>query len=369
MIASFDRRTVPIVLQPDCQVVQHLPVPAWVYDRATLRFLYVNDAAIAAYGYTADEFATMTLRDIRPPDEIRHLQRALDETPVGRRVTGPYRHRRKDGSTFMVDIHADDLVFDGSAARVVVAMDVTHRLEVERRLADAARSDALAEIAGGVAHDINNMLASIGAFAELLDDDPARTAAEHADLMEIRGAVRRASVLARRFVQIARAQEPRLADVDLGALVADLEPMLRRLLPPRIALELRVEATPPVTIDPVHVEQVVLNLVVNARDAIAHDGRIVVALGPGDGDAGAQVGEPSAVVLRVTDSGAGMPPEVMARVFEPFFTTKANGTGFGLATTRRHVHQAGGIVSLDSTIGTGTTVRVIFPPSPGAGVA
>ena len=363
-----DRRTVPAVVRPDGQIIRHLPMPAWVYDRDTLRFLYVNRAAVDAYGWSADEFLQLTLRDIRPPDEVRKLLLALDDHPIGRRLSGPYRHRRKDGSTFMVDIHSDDLIYNGTAARLVVAQDVTQRLDLERRMAESARNEALAEVAGGVAHDINNMLASIGAFAELLDGAPQRTAAEHDDLGHIREAVRRASHLARRFVQVARTREPNLVDLDLGRAIADLEPILRGLLPPRIALELTTVDVPTVTLDPMQFEQIVLNLVVNAREAMPGDGRIRVAVAPGDPDDRTRLAGDPAVVLSVADSGVGIPADIVPRIFEPFFTTKPSGTGFGLATTRRNVESAGGVVTVSTSVGHGTTFRVVWPASPAARV-
>jgi PAS domain S-box-containing protein len=249
-----------------------------------------------------------------------------------------------------------------------IGEDRTEQLRLEAHLQRIERMEAIGQLAGGIAHDFNNLLTVIGGHADLILADAPPDGAVAAEAAEIRAAVERASGLTRQLLAVSRRQvlEPR--PVDVVAVVDALVPMLRRLFGERI--ELVVDAPGQgawIEADPSQLEQVVLNLAVNARDAMPDGGRL--AIGIAVAEVGAEL-EPKpqpldrdAVVLTVRDTGTGMTPEVATRAFEPFFTTKPSGvgTGLGLATVYGIVRQSGGEIFLDSAPGAGTTVTIVLP--------
>ncbi len=358
------------------QLFDSHPHPMWVYDIETLRFLAVNDAAVRYYGYSRAEFLTMTISDIRPSEDVAQLVEAVGRSR-GRTVAGHvWRHLKKDGGVLDVEISSHDLVFDGRAARLVLAVDVTQRrqaeqalIESEERLRQSQKMEAVGQLAGGVAHDFNNLLMVITGYSDqilsrLPADDPLRRKVE-----QIRKAGDRAASLTRQLLAFSRKQviEPKV--LDLNAVVAGIEKMLRRLIGEHIDIVMlpgrelgRVRA------DPGQIEQVIMNLVVNARDAMPHGGRLGletanVEVEPGGARAHGGADQGRYVVLTVADNGVGMSRETLSRAFEPFFTTKeqGKGTGLGLATVYGIVKQSGGHIAVESEAGQGTTFRIYLP--------
>ena len=353
-----------------------LPLPLWVFDIETLRFLAVNDAALRKYGYAREEFLGLTVLDIRPPEDVAtFLEHAVPDR-VLRRRSEPWRHRTRMGETLDVEINSDDLVYDGRRARLVVAVDVTERLRTERalrqsqeQLRQSQKMEAVGSLAGGIAHDFNNLLTAILGYCDLaLDELPAGSPAS-GDVAEVRRAALRAAELTHQLLAFSRRQVLKPLVFPLGPAAAQAEKILRRLLSANIELELVVDAgTPSVCADPTQLEQVVLNLAVNARDAMPRGGHLRIRTGT------AHLASPRAMsgvtldagvyaVLEVTDTGTGIAPEVRDRLFEPFFTTKARGqgTGLGLATVYGIVQQSGGAIDVASAPGHGTTFTTYFP--------
>jgi two-component system, cell cycle sensor histidine kinase and response regulator CckA len=328
------------------------PHPMWVHDRQTLRFLAVNEAAVRLYGYRADEFLAMTVKDIRPSED-----------------GAPPRHRRKDGSVVAVEIASHVLEFDGRDATLVLATDVTERLQLETQLRQSQKMEAVGLLAGGVAHDFNNLLTAIMGYGQLLQRRVAGDAGALADADEILKAAERAASLTRQLLAFSRQQvlEPRV--VDLNTILSDMDKMLRRLIGEDIDL-----LTAPgddlgrVRVDPGQIEQVLVNLVVNSRDAMPRGGKLTLETADVDLDEGFVKGRLDVppgpyVMLAVSDTGCGMSPETLARVFEPFFTTKetGRGTGLGLSTVHGIVKQSGGHLEVYSEVGRGTTFKVYLP--------
>jgi two-component system cell cycle sensor histidine kinase/response regulator CckA len=250
-----------------------------------------------------------------------------------------------------------------------IARDITDRKLLEDRLAQAARIESVGRLAGGIAHDFNNLLTAILGYTELLlahrrPDDPDRT-----DLEEIQKAGQRAATLTQQLLAFGRKQvlQPRL--VDLNRTVTGLTPMLRGVLREDIALVVqRAPSEALVTIDPYQIEQAVMALVLNARDALPTGGAIAidlahVILAPDDMPASRRDAPGVYVRLRVIDNGTGIPPEVRARLFEPFFTTKEQGSGMGLGLASVHdsVHQSGGFIVVDGPTSGGTVFTLHFP--------
>ncbi|HEX3765077.1 MAG TPA: ATP-binding protein [Kofleriaceae bacterium] len=347
------------------QLFESSPLPMWVYDTETLRFLAVNDAAIRRYGYTRDEFLTRALTDLRP-DEDHGLLRV----DVAQRSDAPrvWRHITKHGEVLAVEITAHDLDYEGRRARLVLANDVTARQRLEDQLRQSQKLEAVGRLAGGIAHDFNNILSVILSYGEaLLDMTEPGTLRE--DLEQICSAGRRGAALTRQLLMFNRQQriEPRV--LDLNEVLADMTRMLQRLL--RADIELAVRPAPDLgqlLADPGNVEQVVMNLVVNAGDAMPAGGQLTLTTANIELDARHAADHPGLapgryIRLAVADTGTGMDRATLARIFEPFFTTKerGRGTGLGLSVVFGIVQQSGGHIEVDSELGRGTVFQIYLP--------
>lgn len=285
-------------------------------------------------------------------------------------VEADRRYRRKDGATVWARVSAVAVPGDDGRTECVAAVvtDLTALRASEERFRQAQKMEAVGRLASGVAHDFNNLLTVINGYGELLagafpPGDPRAEA-----VAAIRDAGERAATLTGQLLAFGRASPPAPRVLDLNAVVRQAGLLLRRLLGADI--ELATALTPgvcPVRADPAHVEQIVLNLAVNARDAMLGGGRLTVETG----EVVLEAGEPAHpdlppgryAQLAVTDTGCGMTDEVKTRIFEPFFTTKepGRGTGLGLAMVYGAVRQSGGHVSAYSEVGVGTTMRVLLP--------
>jgi two-component system cell cycle sensor histidine kinase/response regulator CckA len=344
---------------------ENIPTPMWAVDLETLRFLAVNEAACAQYGYSEAEFLTMTLKDLRPADEVPDLMAAVSLPLDGRRV---WRHRRKDGSSIHVEVRGHELVFEGRLARVALMTDVTERLELEHQLRQSQKMEAVGRLAGGIAHDFNNVLSVIMTCGDnLLMDVPEGPS--HEDIDEILKAGRRAAQLTRQLLIFSRSQVLAPKVVDLNLVIGEMSGMLQRLLGADVEMtSLPDGSLGHVLIDPNSLEQVIMNLVVNARDAMPKGGKLTIVtenlvLDKEFADSHVGIAPGRHVVLSVADTGIGMDEQTMARIFEPFFTTKevGRGTGLGLSTVFGIVQQSGGTVWVESKVGEGTTFRVYLP--------
>jgi PAS domain S-box-containing protein len=350
------------------------PIPMWVFDRDTLRFLTVNEAALAHYGYAREEFAAMTLDDIRPAEDVPRMR--AETAKAAPDVGTAWRHKKKDGTIIDVEVKTRDFDFDGLRGRLVAITDVTERnrastllRKTEEQLRQAQKMESVGRLAGGVAHDFNNLLSVILSYTSLALDELPKDSSMHEDLTEVRQAGVRATELTRQLLAFSRQQvlQPRI--VSLADVVKGMEKMMRRLLGEDV--ELKVMKEPDcgkVLADPGQIEQVVMNLAVNARDAMPDGGKLTVEIRNEvlDEDyASTHLGVHAGphVMLAVSDNGTGMDRETQARVFEPFFTTKeqGKGTGLGLSTVFGIVQQSGGHIWLYSERGQGTTFRIYFP--------
>jgi two-component system cell cycle sensor histidine kinase/response regulator CckA len=350
------------------------PQPMWVYDGDSLRFLAVNDAAIRHYGYSREEFLSMTLRDIRPPDEIaafdeqvRRRRRQPERKPFN--LLQAWKHRRKDGSIVEVEVSVSAIRFEERDAWLALAIDVTEKKRLEGQLLQAQKMESVGRLAGGIAHDFNNLLGVITGYGELARRQLAAGSPVRGRLDEMLKATARAADLTKQLLAFSRKQvlQPRV--VNLNMVTADMERMLRRLIGEHIQLmTVYADELGHVRADPGQVGQVIVNLAINARDAMPGGGRLMVETANADLDEAYAAGRPDVepgryVMLSVTDTGVGMTPETLARIFEPFFTTKAegHGTGLGLATAYGIVRQSGGHIWTYSEPGKGTTFRIYLP--------
>jgi PAS domain S-box-containing protein len=338
------------------------------------RFLEVNPALVAMLGYDSEE----ELREVSllelfrdPEDRDRFLAAGERE---GTTDSGEAEWLRRDGTAIRVRLNENVIrLADGSMAREVLAEDVTERRILEEQIRQAQKMEAVGRLAGGVAHDFNNLLTVITGSAHLLladlgSDDPRREGVE-----EVLDAATRGATLTGQLLAFSRKQVLRPTVLDLNRVVQEMEAFLGRLLGD--AVELRTQLEPelwPVRADPGQVQQVLMNLVLNARDAIENSGPVEirtrnVILGEEEARTVVDLGPGAYACLSVRDEGTGIPEEIHGRVFEPFFTTKpeGQGTGLGLATVYGIAVQSGGHVALESVPGRGSVFTVFLPVADG----
>jgi hypothetical protein len=345
------------------------PLSKFLYDPETLRFLAVNETAIAHYGYSREEFLGMTLQDIRPREDVQGPLASVNTRPSGTTKPGLWRHVKKDGGLIEVEITVHEFELEGKPCALAVALDVTERNRMEGQIRQAQKMEAIGNLAGGVAHDFNNILSIILSYSQMLvaglkPGDPMRE-----DLEEISGAGERAADLTRQLLAFSRQQILRPRILDLNGVIDGVARMLRRLVGEDVELSVvdgRDIGT--VSADPGQVEQVLMNLVVNARDAMPKGGKLTIETSNVELDSAYAEGHADVVpgryvMLAVTDTGAGMDVKTRERIFEPFFTTKdkGKGTGLGLSSVFGIVRQSGGHIWVYSEPGEGTTVKVYLP--------
>jgi PAS domain S-box-containing protein len=340
-------------------------------DRRITRW---NPTAERVFGWSAEEVLGRSY-DIVIPEERREEHAKLRADALdGRRVFEvETQRRRKDGS--LVDVSTSVAVLhapDGSVRGFAVVMaDITERLRLETRLRQTEKMEAVGQLAGGVAHDFNNLLTVITSYSGLLlgelpPDNPMR-----ADIQQIEGAAKRAATLTRQLLAFSRQQVLRPQPLTLNAVVSGIEKLLRRLV--REDIEMVTDLDPAAVLveaDPGQLEQVIINLVVNARDAMPGGGTLTIRTSNVELD-DSYVGRHTEVavvpghyaMLSISDTGIGMTREVQRRIFEPFFTTKGagTGTGLGLATVYGIVKQSGGYIWVYSEMGNGTVFKVFLP--------
>jgi PAS domain S-box-containing protein len=306
-----------------------------------------NPALQRMLGYSAAEFAQMHYTDITDPDEgWREVQGELDS---GRRDAYAIdkRYVRKDGSVVDTHVHVALDLEDGLGISLVE--DVTGRRELEEQLRQAQKMEAVGKLAGGVAHDFNNLMTAVIGYSDLLLRERSNEKIE-----AIRDSAVRATDLTRQLLAFSRRQIMQTQDIDLRHVVERMDTLLRRLIGEDVRLTTSTGSEPVVVrADRTQLEQVVMNLAVNARDAMPNGGTLTIAV----------LTDGASAVLSVLDTGVGMDAETQARIFEPFFTTKslAVSSGLGLSTVHGIVGQSGGTIEVESAPGRGTTFVVRLP--------
>ena len=461
-----------------------LPLPQWVYSIETLRFLEVNDPALAMYGYTQEEFLEMTLKDVQPPGGVEKLMHWLAPERIGRAHTIEWQHRSRDGRILDVEVFGRDVDFNGERARMTLIIDNTARRQAERQteriietsqdlihvndsygkfvrvspsttavlgyqaeellgrganefihpedleavrgamraarqgrggwrfrcryyhkdghlvsllwsgvwserdrhyyfigrdmtdydrteeqLRRSQRMEAVGQLTGGVAHDFNNILTIILSNIEALDENEELDPRLRKRISGIAAATERAADLTRQLLAYSRKQALRPQRTDINELVATTAKLLRRTLGAAIDVESVLgRGLWNAEIDGAQLEAALVNLAVNARDAMPDGGRLLIETANASLDANYAAKNPDAaagdyVMLAVTDNGTGMAADVVARAVEPFFTTKevGKGTGLGLSMVYGFIKQSNGHLSLYSEPGRGTSIKLFLP--------
>jgi two-component system, cell cycle sensor histidine kinase and response regulator CckA len=344
-----------------------------VYILQNDRLVYLNPKAADLLGYTQQELldAANAYTFVHEQDRVL-LTEQLSRLGAGdvRSVQLTVRGIRKDGEVIQAEAYCSVTEFGGQPAILATVNDISDRVKLEDQLRQAQKMEAVGRLAGGIAHDFNNLLTAIRGNAELMSHRVRKDPAMAAEVDEILHAADRAASLTRQLLAFSRKQVLQPVRIDVNEIVNGVARMARRLIGADVQLKLKLaKAVAPVLADPAQVEQVLLNLIVNARDAMPNGGMITaqtanVQLGadaPEIVQAGIAAG--AFVLLAVSDNGIGMDQATQARIFEPFFTTKetGRGTGLGLSTVYGIIRQTGGAITVQSERGKGASFRVYLP--------
>src|SRR5580693_861259 len=327
---------------------------------------YASPSHERILGYPLEDLVGQNAFSFVHPDDIESVRRSFTQSDTAASVECRIRH--KDDTWRVLESFGRNLShLPGVCGLVVNSRDITDRKRLEEQLHHSQRLEAVGRLAGGVAHDFNNLLMVIQGYSQMLLDsmhpgDPAR-----GDLEQIAKAATRATDLTHQLLAFSRRQVARPLPVDLNTLVEDMDRMLRRVLGEDVQLVANLAPTlKSVRVDPGQIEQVILNIAVNARDAMPHGGMLTIetagvrlsdeierdSLSPKSGDY---------ALLSIADTGLRMEATVVARVFEPFFTTKEQGIGLGVSTSYGIIKQSGGEIWVDSKPGVGSTFRIYLP--------
>jgi len=331
------------------------PLPGWVFDVETLAFLEVNQMAIRYYGYSREEFLAMTIKDIRPAEDIPKLQENMRSLPSGLKRVGVWTHKKKDGTAIAVEIFVYDIIFRGRSARLVLVNDVTERQQREEALKENVRLAALAETASIFAHEVANPLNGISTMLQMLlrgknSGDPE----SREMLQDALNEISRLGNLLQEFRTFARPASIYPEPLDVKELVREVL-ATETLDYSKRGIRVEQEFNPDVFLikaDRQKLKQVLLNLFKNAVEAMPGGGMLKIrAYGSG-----------SQALIDISDTGIGIPEGTP--IFDAFATTKPLGTGLGLPIVKKIVSAHGGTVTYQSRSGEGTVFTLSFPTEP-----
>ncbi len=352
--------------------LDNAPIAVFVFDHHG-RIVDFNRAALDLTGHGASSLANMTFPELHPLEDRRGVFLSMQELVQAGRFEGELPVLRRDGQRIWVTLLAVKLDDQRSISFMT---DVTERRraaaerqELEAQYRQAQKMEAIGRLAGGVAHDFNNMLGVISGYSSSLLTDELLSRRQRDALIEVSKAADRAAALTRQLLLFSRKQAMELGPVEINEVIAGVSKMLQRILGEDVELDSQLAPDLPlISADVGMIEQVLLNLAVNSRDAMPHGGKVVIATAATTLDLAAAEKIPEAIPgrcvrLSLSDTGSGIAPEVLPRIFEPFFTTKevGKGTGLGLATVHGIVKQHRGWISVESVVGQGTTFHLFFP--------
>jgi two-component system, cell cycle sensor histidine kinase and response regulator CckA len=336
------------------------------------RITYVAASFSRHLGWKPEDMLGKSIFGFLHPGDRDHASARMAEAlqHPGSNVTAEVRFKHADGSWRIMEGVAVNRLNDPSVGAIIVnARDITERRKLEDQLRQAQKMEAVGELAGGVAHDFNNLLTAILGYCNLMLDEVPRGDPLRADIEEIKSAGERAAVLTRQLLAFSRRQmlQPQIVDINLQ--VVQLQKLLQRVIGDSVELVTALSPVPPLAkVDPASIEQVLVNLAANARDAMPAGGRLTIETACVELDAAYTLNHTAAVpgryvMLSMTDTGAGMDGGTRDRIFEPFFTTKqqGKGSGLGLATVYGIVKQSGGYIWVYSEPGQGTVFKVYLP--------
>ena len=343
-----------------------------------------NPAYFEMYGYSREEVIGKSFPSGLPPDYVDALHALIRRTLAGESCQIEMTAVRKDGERFLIEVRTIPVRYRGATHAIIVARDITERkaaeaerARLEEQLRQAQKMEAIGHLAGGIAHDFNNILTAILGYVLLAAEHQEVTANVKLKryLEQAQASGRRAQDLIQQLLTFARGRRGDRSTISLPALVTEAHAFVRSTMPSTLELQMTIDEVPMVVADTVQLEQVLLNLCINARDALNGVGTVTVAVRPAVtvdlvcASCGKRVAG-DFVELAVSDNGPGIVPDVLERIFEPFYSTKAvdKGSGMGLAVVHGIVHQHGGHVIVNTFLGRGTAFRILLPATEGAGV-
>lgn len=350
------------------------PLPMWAWDADTMQIMAVNEAAVEKYGYDREHFLSLRVVDLLDPSEMDRFSSARLPFSENRQSAGTWMHRTAHGRPVAMEVVTTSSRRLGRASWLSVGIDVTARREAEGALArseeqlrQSQKMEAIGTFAGGISHDFNNLLTGMLGYCDLALSELHEDTEVRRDIEEVRALAIRGSDLARQILTVSRKQVVQPTRLDPNEIVRGLDRLLRRIVGAHIDFDVRLaENVGTMRADAGQLEQVLLNLASNARDAMPTGGMLRILTKVVSDDTAPANGLPAGqnwILIAVSDTGVGMSPEVRARIFEPFFTTKerGKGTGLGLALAYAMVEQAGGVIRVDSEPGAGTSFSLFFP--------
>ncbi len=345
------------------------PALVLITDRSG-HIVYVNSRFTELTGYTAEDVIGKTPRILKSGSVSAETYRLLWNTILsGKEWHSEILNRKRDGTLYWQRSAISSIRDDSGTIThfLEMAEDISREKELERELIQSQKMEAIGKLAGGVAHDFNNMLTVIISLSEMIKAGVEENGELYGYAQSVLSAARKSSALTNQLLAFSRRQVLRREVLDLNGIVCDMERMVRSLVDDNIRLVTRLRSNVgPVLLDRSQIEQVILNLCVNAKEAISNDGIIVLeteAITGGTREVGVSefIGPGDYVCLSVSDTGAGIDEETLRHIYEPFYTTKGNGTGLGLSIVYGIVHQNDGRIHVESDPGKGTTFRIYLP--------
>ena len=346
-----------------------------------LRMIDANPAYFEMYGYSREEVIGKSFPPGLPPNTWTRLHALIRRTLAGESCQIEMTAIRRNGERFFIEVRTIPVRYRGATHAITVARDITVRMaaeaeraRLEEQLRQAQKMEAIGHLAGGIAHDFNNILTGILGYLVLAAEHPevAGNVKLKRYLEQAQASGLRARDLIQQLLTFARGRRGNRSAIALPALVAEAHDLIRSAMPSTLELQMTIDEVPKVVADTVQIEQVLLNLCINARDALNGVGTVNVAVRPlvtGDLVCASCLKRIAGdfVELAVRDTGPGIPPDVLKRIFEPFYSTKAvgKGSGMGLAVVHGIVHEHGGHVIVDTLVGRGTAFRILLPPMEG----
>jgi PAS domain S-box-containing protein len=331
--------------------------------------LDANQKSIDQYGYSIDELRRLNVRDLAAPEQKRGVIGRLDAVKEGGQLLFESVHRTKSGIDLPVEVTAVLCDYRGSESVLAILRDLRRRKELEEQLRQSQKMEAIGLLAGGIAHDFNNLLTTILGYSELIEAEEGLSVMAEEGVREIKHASRSAAALIQQLLAFSRKQTLNPEVLHLHDRIEQTKNMLSRLIGENIILETEIRGdTFPIYADPGQVEQVLINLTVNAKDAMPEGGRLSIRaenvhIPDSKGSNKPNLAPGDYVVISVSDTGHGIPEEIADHIFDPFFSTKSlgRGTGLGLSTVYGIVTQSQGTVKVRSEPGAGATFEVYFP--------
>ena len=351
------------------QIFRRTGAVVLITDADTGTILEANPAALEFYGWPRSELLGKNLLELTVQSD-EQLRGEHEAAAIEKRNFLFLRHRVASGATRDIALNATPITTPKRRLDYLLIHDLTRQRTLENQLRQAQRMESVGQLTGGIAHDLNNVLTVVMANADLLAEQlPQYEQDMKEDLDDLRAAARRGAAMIRKLLSFSRATKLSLVNLELGPAIAGLAPIVKSMLPDTVEVTVQDFGAGRVLVDLAALEQIVFNLVTNSRDALGEVGTVRLETGRtflSPSDAQPWIRNGAYVYLKVSDSGAGMDERTRSRMFEPFFTTKqsSQSTGLGLAMVYGLVKQHEGFITVDSTVGEGTTVTICLPPAP-----